>query len=652
MICLFLQRSADLPSPEIALAAGLLAVALAAAQFRSRWLGWWEGPLARLARRKWLAILVAALAPLLLRAILLPWFPAPEPRCDDEFSFLLGADTLAHGRLANPQHPFWVHFESVHILVRPVYASAFPMAQAAALAVGKALFGHWWAGVWLGVALMCGAICWMLQGFLPPRWALLGALLVALRLGVSSYWMNSYWGGAVAAAGGALVLGALVRIMRAPDWRHAAAMGLGLAVLANSRPFEGAVFGAVIGVVLLAWMLGRSGPSRGMAWRAIVLPLAAVLALTGAGMGFYFARITGKPWLAPYVLYRNTATMAPHFLWQSPRPQPLFNNRELRHFYLGWEMNAYLHARQAPLHDLKEKTGAYWRLYFGPLLTIPLVALPFLWRDRKGRRLLLMGAAFSLALVGQVWHNAHYAAPATGLAVLIVLMGMRRLRLWRWRRRPVGLCLVRGLPVACAAMLVVQVLAARLPADVAGQGSWRWPALVGVERARILGQLERSGGKHLVFVRYAARRDPGNEWVHNDADIDHSPVVWARELDRTGNANLIRYFEGRRVWLVEPEAAPPHPIPYQEAPPRLMPFIQLGAPGIEPLRSPEAVRRRVLERSEGGAGALHSCDVWNFYFAEVTGVAGPEADQGCYAGNDRSLPVSFDYWFAWVARQR
>ena len=129
-------------------------------------------------------------------------------------------------------------------------------------------------------------------------------------------------------------------------------------------------------------------------------------------------------------------------------------------------------------------------------------------------------------------------------------------------------------------------------------------------------------------------------------------MVWARELDRTSNARLIRYFEGRRVWLVEPESAPPHLIPYREVPPRLMPFVQLGAPGIEPLRSPEEVRRKVLEKSEGGLDARHGCDVWNFYFAEVTGVAGPEGDKGCYAGNDRSQPVSFEYWWAWVERQR
>ena len=54
------------------------------------------------------------------------------------------------------------------------------------------------------VALMSMAICWALQGWLPPAWALAGGLIAAVRYGLFSYWMNSYWGGAVSALGGRL----------------------------------------------------------------------------------------------------------------------------------------------------------------------------------------------------------------------------------------------------------------------------------------------------------------------------------------------------------------------------------------------------------------------------------------------------------------
>lgn len=639
-------------SPETILTVVVLALGPLAAHFRVRWLGWWERPVARLARRKRWAMVVAAVSPLLLRALLLPWFPIPEPRNHDEFSFLLAADTFAHGRLVNTQHPFWVHFESMHILARPVYASAFPIAQAAALAAGKILLGHGWAGVWLSAGLMCGAICWMLEGWLPPRWALLGAILVILRFGVSSYWMNTYWGGFLAAAGGAFALGALPRMRRATHWRYAAVMGFGLALLANSRPFEGALFGLVIAVALLGWGLGKQGPPWALTLWHIVLPLALLLALAGAGMGYYFARVTGKPWLAPYVLYRQTMTMAPHFLFQEPRPQPLYNNREMRLFYVAREMNDYFAARRSLPADLVKKTAAYWHFYLGPLLTIPFLTLPLLWRDRRTRPVLLMAAAFPLALVGQVWHNPHYAAPATGLVILVVILGLRRLRLWRWRRRPVGLVLVRSLPMACAVMLLVQIAAGRVASDRIPQASWRWPPPGGVARARILKQLETSGEKHLVFVRYGLGHDPGDEWVYNGAEMDGSRVVWARELDRESNAKLMRYFGDRRVWLVEPDRASPLPVLYRDAPFRPMPFVPLGAPGIEVLHSAAEVRDRVLKKAQAREDTLLSCDVWTYYFTEATGVEGPDVVQGCYSGSDRGQKVSFEHWFSWLKRQR
>src|SRR3989475_5507101 len=168
----------------------------------------------RLARRRRLAILSVGLAALAARLAVLPVLPVPVPAIHDEFSHLLIADTLAHGRVTNPAHPLWVHFETFHVNQKPTYASMYYPGQGFVLAIGEVIFGHPFWGVWLSAGFMCAAICWALQGWMPASWALLGGVLAVMRLAMFSYWTNTYYGGALAAIGGALVLGAFPRIKK------------------------------------------------------------------------------------------------------------------------------------------------------------------------------------------------------------------------------------------------------------------------------------------------------------------------------------------------------------------------------------------------------------------------------------------------------
>ena len=508
-----------------------------------------------LARRRWLAIAVASLVPILMRLAVLAKHPVPLPSVADEFSYLLAADTYASGHLATSTHPMWKFFETLHIIHTPSYMSKYQPVQGAVLALGQLLTGVPWAGVLVTGGLMCGAICWMLQGWTRPVWALSGALLAATQLATFSYWMDGYMGGFIPAIGGSLVLGALPRLgrIRGAAW----ALGAGFAILVNSRPFEGGVLG-LAAALWIAWNL----PVR--RWSSLS-PAAAVGLGCVAWIGFYNHAVTGNAFTLPYRVHEMRYAVASPFLYfEPPRAVPAYNHEALKAVWAGQDLERYDSERADLAGYYGRSAQAMAKIFLGDGLLLILfpIGLYAAYTRRRHRRAIPLLLVFAAGLCLVKTMLPHYAAPVTGLIFLFLALALSQLDRWS-----------AGIP-ASALVLLAAFGAYIAQAGIilaAPKGAFQAsPAHdYGAHRQAIQDRLEKEAGKQLVVVRYGLEHNPEYEYVYNRANIDGANVVWARSMTEGENRELVRYFKDRRVWrlTVSADSAEPRlePMPSEIA---------------------------------------------------------------------------------------
>ncbi len=499
--------------------------------------------------------------PIALRLLLLPSHPAPTPDIYDEFSHLLVADTLLHLRLANQPHPLHQFFETFFVLQQPTYSSIYSLGQGMMLALGRLLTGSAWTGVLLSVGLFCALCYWMLRAWVTPAWALAGGLLAVIEFGPLNLWANCYWGGALAAAAGCLVFGALPRLTANWNRRDAALLGLGAGLHCITRQFESVLLLVCILLFFIPLLRAREQLQK--------LLRSTPYAIAAAAPFFVLILLQNKAvtqnWFELPEQLSQYQYGVPTSLTFQPIPEahvPLTSQQEID--YKAQSLGHGLDPDSLSHFLLRlEFRVRYYRFFFLPALYVALFAFLFTLRDR---RLLFVVGALSIFALGTSFFPyllPHYLAAVTCLFVLIAIVGLERLSRVGIRDFPVGAEAVKLIALMGIAHFVLWYGShlfehTSVAADLGPYESWDVITHGDPHgRVAINHQLAAIPGKLVVLVRYSPRHIFQTEWVWNKADIDTSRIVWARDLGDAEDAKLKAYYPDRAFWLLQPDVRPP-----------------------------------------------------------------------------------------------
>jgi hypothetical protein len=380
--------------------------------------------------------------------------------------------------------------------------------------------------------------------------------------------MNTYWGGALAAAAGCLVFGAMPRLRDRWRIRDAVLLGAGLAIHLLTRPFE-SIFLALAVILFFAPVLRKREQVRPLLRAALISALMVLPAI--ALMVAHDKQVSGSWTTLPYALCRYEYGVPCTFTIQA-NPEP---HRELtKEQRTAYEVQSFVHGPGTDsIGSFLERLAGrvrFYRFFFLPPLYLALPAFFWSFRDPRMRYVFFILLIFFVGTTIYPYFYAHYVAGVTCLFLLVTVVSLENLSKLTIAHQLVGPDAVRVILFLCGAHFVFwygvqlssnQDFAKELePYETWDEVNHGDP----VGRIAVNTQLAQAPGKQLVFVRYWPKHEVA-EWVYNSADIDRQAVVFARDLGATENEQLRSYYSDRHVWLLEPDARPPKLSEYQTA---------------------------------------------------------------------------------------
>ncbi|MEM7474018.1 MAG: hypothetical protein AAF483_03440 [Planctomycetota bacterium] len=494
-------------------------------------------------RRGWCLALLALFATAWSVAATISLTGGYSPTVHDEFSNLLAGDTLLKGRIANEAPEFWEPFQTFHVIMEPSYASKYPLAGGAIVALGRLTVGMPIAGNWFVAGLAAVCFAWMLAGATSRLWAFFGGLIVALHPTLQVVWSQNLFAAWWTAAAACLIAGGMLRLRRRASVPDGCWTGVGIGLIALSRPFEGLVFTCCCFLGLWFFMARRGIHERlnriATAGMGAAPPMFFCLTL----IAWQNYSTTGSVLEMPYQVHEARYGVAPVFIFQQPIESTATNVPAVfSKFHEGWSLDCF-RSRQGWTGWVQGISIAVAQIggLVGLLgIAILYASMSFL-KTRVGSFALLALAMQVFAAAAVCWIFPHYLVPAVVWGLFMTVLALRRLAHRFQASRVV-------VPVGIAVQFALLIVAA-----------WAYCAEPKPEwaqrRVDLLDALSGMRGKHMVVVNYDESHNVHQEWVYNGADLEQAKIIWAHGSNPEWTRKLLEnYGTTRTLWHLNPDA--------------------------------------------------------------------------------------------------